>query len=113
MMRVEGRGSARTWGKVKGLPPAPDRQDFVLERWTKLTFTGAARQPARLIFDFTGTITCHEREGGATDVTHSYEFKFKGPFCLAERFLGKWLQDQIEEELEALASRFQEADRPR
>ena len=75
----EGRGSARILGKVKGLPPAPDRQDFVLEPWTKLTFTGAARQPARLIFDFTGTITCHVHRGGTTDVTHSYEFKFKGP----------------------------------
>jgi len=101
----QGRGSVRIWGKVMGLPPAPDRQDFVLERWTRLTFTGAARQPARLVFDFAGTITCHERQEGTTEVTHSYEFRFKGLFRLAERYLSKWLQDQIEDELEALASR--------
>lgn len=102
----EGRGSVRIWGKVKGLPPAPDRQDYLLRRWTDLTFTGAARQPARLVFDFTGTINCQERQGGTTEVTHSYEFRFKGIFRLAEQYLGKWLQNQIEEELEALASRF-------
>ena len=34
----EGQGSVRIWGKVKGLPPAPDRQDFILEPCTKLTF---------------------------------------------------------------------------
>lgn len=101
----EGRGSVRIWGRVKGMPPAPDRQDFVLERWTKLTFTGAPHQPARLVFDFTGTITCQERQDGTTEITHSYEFKFKGLFSFAERFLGNWLQDQIEEELETLASR--------
>ncbi len=43
----DGRGSVKIWGKLKGLPPAPDRQDFVLRRWTDLTFTGASRQPAR------------------------------------------------------------------
>jgi len=96
----------RIWGKVKGFPSAPDRQDFVLERWTKLTFTGAPRQPARLVFDFTGTITCQELPDGTTEVTHSYEFNFKGLFCLAERYLAIWLQDQIEEELETLGSRF-------
>lgn len=102
----EGRGSARIWGKVKGLPPAPDRQDFVLEPWTKLTFTGAPRQPARLVFDFTGTIACHRHQDGTTDVTHSYEFKFKGPFCLAERHLGDLLQGQVETEMQGLVSRF-------
>ena len=102
----EGRGSVRIWGKVKGFPPAPDRQDFALERWTKLTFTGAPGQPARLVFEFTGIIACQERPDGSTEITHSYEFRFKGLFRLAERNLGKWLQDQIEEELEALTKRF-------
>ena len=101
----EGRGSVKIWGKLKGLPPAPDRQDFLLLRWTELTFTGAKRQPARLVFDFTGIVACHERQDGTTDVTHSYEFTFKGPFRLAERFLRDWLQDQIEAELQELASR--------
>lgn len=29
----EGRGSIRLLGRMRGLPPAPDKQDFVLERW--------------------------------------------------------------------------------
>lgn len=102
----EGRGSVKIWGKLKGLPHAPDRQDFVLRRWTDLTFTGAKRQPARFVFDFTGIVACQERQNGTTDVTHSYKFTFKGPFRLAERFLGDWLQDQIEAELQELASRW-------
>lgn len=102
----QGRGSAIIWGKVKGLPPAPDRQDFILEPWTKLTFTAAPRQPARLVFDFTGTIACHECQDGTTDVTHSYEFNFKGPYCLAEQYLGDWLQGQVETEMQGLASCF-------
>ena len=96
----------RIWGKIKGLPPAPDRQDFALEPCTKLTFTGAAHHPARLVFDFTGIITCQERHDGTTDVLHSYEFNFKRPFCLAERYLSEWLQHQIEEEQKPLAERF-------
>lgn len=97
-----GHGSAKLWGRLGVLPPAPDRQDFVLERWSRITFTGAPRQPARLVFDFTGVVAC-ELDGSSTSVTHSYDFRFKGPFRLAERFMSGWLQRQIEEEVAGLA----------
>ena len=93
------------WARMRWLPPAPDRQDFVLERWSRLTFTGAARQPARVLFDFVGTIECSRGDTG-TRLTHSYTFRFKGPFRWVERVLGGWLQRQIDEEVEAIAARF-------
>ena len=92
------------WGKVKGMPPAPDRQDFLLVRWSELTFVGAPRQPARLVFDFTGTVACDPRKDGTTDVTHAYGLRFKGPFRVAERYLDEWLQRQVEAELRDLAA---------
>jgi len=100
-----GRGSAKIWGRMRGLPPMPDRQDFVIERWKRVTFTGASRQPARMIFDFTGTFDCEPSESGTT-VTHAYEFRFKGPFRLVERVLAVWLQREIEIEVQELARRF-------
>ncbi len=100
-----GQGSVKMWARMGWLPPAPDRQDFVLEPWTRLTFTGAARQPARLVFDFVGTVECSGSKTG-TRLTHGYEFRFKGPFRLVERVFGSWLQRQIEEEVEAIAIRF-------
>lgn len=102
---ADGRGSVKLWGRLKGMPPAPDRQDFELVRWSSLTFTGAPGQPARLIFDFRGTVAC-EPDEGSTVVTHSYEFGFKGPFRPAERLLADWLQAQIEDEVAQLAAAF-------
>ncbi|MEZ5169087.1 MAG: hypothetical protein R2695_22315 [Acidimicrobiales bacterium] len=93
------------------LPPAPDRQDFVLEPDHRVTFTGAARQPARMIFDFVGTVECHALESG-TSLTHTYEFRFKGPFRLIERMLNGWLQRQIEDEVDQIANRFRQAQGP-
>ncbi len=99
---ADGHGSAKMWGRVRGLPPAPDRQDFTLERWHTLTFVGAPRQPARMVFDFVGTFDCVPDDGGTT-ITHAYEFTFKGPFRLVERSLGDWLQAEIETEVATIA----------
>jgi Polyketide cyclase / dehydrase and lipid transport len=101
---TSGHGSVRLWGRMNGLPAAPDRQDFLLERWTRLTFTGSARQPGRLIFDFTGRFVCEPADTGETVVTHSYEFVFKGPFRVIERRLGGWLQHELEQEMLKLAA---------
>lgn len=101
----DGRGWVKMLGRVRGMPPAPDKQDFVLDRWRHLTFTGAARQPARMIFDFTGTFDCSVESDGTTLVTHSYRFNFKGPFLLAERWLADWLQAEVEAEMQALSKR--------
>jgi len=101
---AEGHGSARLWGRLPGLPPALDRQDFTLERWRKLTFVGAPRQPGRLVFDFVGTFECEPSGDGSTIVTHAYEFTFHGPFRLYERRLARSLQQELETEMTSLAA---------
>lgn len=98
-----GRGSAKLWGRMWILPPAPDRQDFVLSRWDNIRFSGAPRQPARLIFNFVGTFTCVVEHGG-TSVIHAYAFDFRGPFRVVERLAAKWLRREIEAEVRDLVA---------
>lgn len=100
---ADGRGSVRLWGKMPGLPAAPDRQDFTLERWSRLTFVGAPRQPGRLIFDFVGTFDCVPNDDGGTHVTHAYEFTFTRPFRWIERRLAEPLAKEIDDEVRRLA----------
>ncbi len=100
-----GLGSARVWGRLRWGPPAPDRQDFKLERWRRLTFTGASGQPARLVFSFVGSFECEATSAG-TVLTHAYEFTFTPPFRVVERFLAGWLQDEIEAEVARIAEIF-------
>jgi len=99
----QGRGSVRIWATMWRLPPAPDRHDISLERWSRVTFTGARRQLGRLMFDFTGVVECTPTTTG-TLVTHSYEIRFKGPFRLLEPRLERWLTAQIDEEVRDLAA---------
>ncbi len=98
-----GAGSVKLWGKLPGLPPAPDRQDFKLERWTRVTFTGAPRQPGRLIFDFTGTFECVPIDDTSTQVTHAYEFRFRRLFRWLESRLSAPLDKELDEEVKRLA----------
>ncbi len=101
-----GTGTLKMWGKLPWMPPAPDHHDVTLTRWTELTFTGARRQPARLVFDFTGRFNCEPLDDRVTVVTHSYEFGFRGPFKLAEPRIGRWLQSDVEREVRELADLF-------
>ena len=98
-----GRGSVRVWGRLPGLPVAPDRQDFTLERWSRLTFVGAPRQPGRLIFNFVGTFECVALDDHTTRVTHAYDFTFRAPFRWIERRLAKPLREEIDDEVARLA----------
>jgi Polyketide cyclase / dehydrase and lipid transport len=100
---ANGIGSVKLWGRLKGMPPAPDRQDFVLERWERVTFTGARRQPARLVFGFVGTFVCEAQPDGGTKVTHSYTFRFRGPFRFIEPMLKSWLPRELSVEMTKLA----------
>ena len=97
-----GVGSVRLWGKLPGLPPAPDRQDFTLEKWTGLTFVGAPRQPGRLVFDFIGPFDCVPVNDALTQVTHTYEFRFRRPFQWLERRMSGPLAEEIDQEVERL-----------
>lgn len=98
-----GQGSVRLWGRLPGLPVAPDRQDFTLERWSRLTFVGAPRQPGRLVFDFVGTFECDGIDDHTTRVTHAYEFTFRKPFQWIERRMAEPLQDEIDQEVARLS----------
>ena len=85
------------------MPAAPDRQNFTLDKWRRLTFVGAPRQPGRLVFTFVGTFECVPIDDGGTHVTHAYEFEFRRPFRWLERRMAAPLADEIEHEVERLA----------
>jgi len=85
------------------MPPAPDREDFTLEKWSRLTFIGAPRQPGRLVFDFVGTFECTLLDSQTTQVTHAYEFEFRKPFRWLERRLSVPLADEINQEVTRLS----------
>ncbi len=103
-----GRGRVRLWSRLKWTPPAPDVQTFVLERWSRLTFSGAPRQPARLLFGFTGTVECEPTPDG-TLVTHSYELRFRGPFRILERPHRQWFQRDLDEEMQRVSDHLKRA----
>lgn len=95
-----GVGRTRYWGRLRGTPPVPDTNIVRLTRWTELVFTGAPRQPARLVLDFTGRFRCTDAEEGCR-VTHSYELAFRRPFrWIYEPLLRSWLQAELEDELD-------------
>ena len=92
--------AAAYWGRLRGTPPAPDRNIVRLTPWSELTFTGAPRQPARLVFAFTGRFACTEVDDGC-EVTHGYEMTFRRPFrWIYEPLLRTWLQSELEDELD-------------
>lgn len=95
---ASGAGSVKLWGRLRWGPAAPDRQLFQLERWRRITFTGAPRQLARLLFNFVGTFECESTPTG-TSFTHAYVFTFTPAFRFVERFLDSWLQDNIDAEV--------------
>ena len=98
-----GKGSIRVWGRLPGLPIAPDRQDFTLEPWNRLTFVGAPRQLGRLVFNFVGTFECVPVGNQTTRVTHAYEFTFRKPFRWVEARIAEPLRLELEQEVARLA----------
>ncbi len=100
---ADGKGYVKIWGKLMGMPAAPDKQNYTLNRWSNLTFVGDPRQIGRLVFNFVGVFDCRAVSEDITEVTHHYEFTFRGPFRLLERRLGPWLQSEIEAEVQRIA----------
>lgn len=99
-----GTGRVRYWGRLRGLPPAPDVNVVRLTPWTELTFTGAPWQPARLVLDFQGRFRCTDTDEGCT-VTHDYQLTFRRPFrWLYEPALTRWLQADVTQEVARLAA---------
>lgn len=106
---AQGKGTVKLWARMRGLPPAPDVHDFDLRRWSSLTFTGARKQPGRLLFEFTGVVEC-EPVGDTTRVRHAYEFHFKGPLKVIERANVEWLQRELDTEMTAIVAHFNQGD---
>ena len=104
---AEGRGSARLLGRMPYTPPAPDVQDFVLERWQRITFRGAPRKPLRAVFDFSGTFECRQVPEG-TEVTHAYSFDFTLPFRWLERAHRTRLPIEVRAEMDRLVDALRE-----
>ena len=102
---ADGNGRIKLWARLKYTPPSPDIHIFRLERWTRLVFIGKAKHPARLIIRFESIIECESIETG-TRVTHLYSFEFLGMFRIFERIHRRWLQDDLEEELQRLCRAF-------
>ncbi len=100
-----GRGRVRLWTRLKWTPPAPDVHTISLQRWSRLTFTGAPKQPSRFILHFTGVVEC-QPSADTTLVTHWYEMRFRGPFRLLEPSHRAWLQRDLEVELQRVADWF-------
>lgn len=97
---ADGNGRTRYWGRMRGTPPVPDTNLVRLQRWHELTFTGAPRQPGRLVLDFTGRFRCTDTDDGC-EVTHGYEMRFRRPFrWIYEPFLRTWLQEELDAELD-------------
>ncbi len=53
-----GNDSVELLGRMKGLSPAPDRQDFHVDRWNEGDRDRAPGQLARVAFAFVGTVYC-------------------------------------------------------
>ncbi len=99
-----GHGSTRYWGHLRGLPPAPDTTLVTLTPWRELTFTGAPRQPGRLVVGFQGTFHCAPNDAGCR-VTHRYQLTFRRPWrWFYGAGLQDWLQREVSDEMARLAA---------
>lgn len=96
---ADGKGAVDVWGKLRFGPAAPDVQNFELERWSKITFRGAPKQPGRIVFNFVGTFECEPIDNGVR-VTHAYEFTFTFLWRWLEGLHRTWLQEEIEAEMD-------------
>lgn len=114
---ANGVGSVSFLGSMPGLPlpPAPDSQTYLLDRWSSLQFTGKRRRPARLVFDFVGVVECIPNADGGTAVRHAYNLGFRGPFRRFEPRIESELSVHLEEEMQKLKRRLdgQECNQPR
>jgi carbon monoxide dehydrogenase subunit G len=103
---ADGHGTCRIVATMWHFPPTPDTHLVHLDAWRRLTFTGAPRVPARLIFSFTGTFDVEATADG-TLLTHGYDVTFRQPIAaLLGRRVQRWLADDLTEELDRLRDRF-------
>lgn len=97
------RSRARYRGRLRGLPTPPQWQTVVLEPWTRLTLRSEPGQWTTRLATFEGEFVCEPADDGRTRVTHHEQFDVHRALRpLATWFLGAWLQQDIEEEMQRL-----------
>jgi hypothetical protein len=101
----EGRATVRYRGRLRGIRTPVDTQEIDLVRWSKLTIRGTPGVWTRRMSDFEGTFECEPVAGG-TRVVHTETFWFKpAPLrWLADAYLGRWLRDQMVDEMVRLTA---------
>ena len=103
----DGMGTVTFRASMRGLPGPRQRQGVVLERWNSLTFTSDGPWLADRLLDMTGSFSAEPLEGGQSQVTHEYTFRFKGPLTkVLEWYSRSWLQRDVKVELERLREYF-------
>jgi hypothetical protein len=88
-------------GRLRGIPTPSDENLVVHEPGRSLTFRGAPGRWTRRLLDFEGGFTCEPAPDGGTLVRHAESFGFKpAPVrFVAEAYLRRWLQHDIEAEV--------------
>lgn len=99
-------GEVRYSGTLRGIPTPADTQSIRLTRWTRLDYESVPSLLNRLA-RFHGWFQCEERDGG-TFVLHREQFDFS-PLVgwLAAPMLQRWLQNQVESEVQELKFRLE------
>lgn len=104
---ADGNGHVVFRGSIRGIRSPKQRQSVKLDRWRSVTFESAGPWLAdRLVWMRGGFVV--EPDDGRSLVTHSYHFRFKGPFGpLIERYARNWLSRDLEEELGRIGGHFE------
>ena len=103
---ADGRGFVVLRGSLRGIRSPKQRQSVELDRWRSITFESAGPWLADRMVWMRGGFVVEPVDGGSL-VTHSYRFRFKGPFgLLIERYGRHWLQQDLEDELGRIKEHF-------
>lgn len=103
---TDGNGSMVIRASMRGVRSPRLRLSLRLERWNSVTFTSCGPWLTNRLMWMQGRFTA-EPFGGGSFVTHTYRFRFKGPWGpLIERYFSGWLQRDVDDELRRLKAHF-------
>ena len=103
---ADGNGFVVFRGSMRGIRSPKQRQSVQLDRWLSVTFQSAGPWLTDRLVWMRGGLTAQPFSGGSL-VTHSYHFRFKGPFGpLIERYGRDWLKQDLHDELQRIKTYF-------
>ena len=103
---ADGNGFVVFRGSIRGIRSPKQRQSVKLDRWWSVTFESAGPWLTDRLVWMRGGLTAQPFSGGSL-VTHSYRFRFKGPFGpLVERYARDWLKQDVHDELQRMKTYF-------